>query len=97
MASRQPRNVRKIGRFHTMGNFILIYWQFLSQVLKVNGLVPFSVTSEFRRLLEALLEAMDLNIKWGHVACLDVGFNGQGNKILVYNCDLTTWRSLYGF
>ena len=39
---------------------------------------------------------MDLNIKWGHVACLDVGFNGQGNQILVYNCDLTTWRSLYG-
>ena len=59
-------------------------------------MVPFAVTSQHRRLLEAVLEVMDLNIKWGHVACLDIGFNGQGNQILVYNCDLTTWRSLYG-
>ena len=53
-------------------------------------MVPFAVTSQHRRLLEAVLEVMDLNIKCGHVACLDVGFNGQGNQILVYNCDLTT-------
>ena len=59
-------------------------------------MVPFAVTSQHRRLLEAVLEVMDLNIKCGHVACLDVGFNGQGNQILVYNSDLTTWRSLYG-
>ena len=83
-----------------MGTFILLLKVIFRIVwvkyFKIYGLVPFSVASVYKRLLEAVLEVMDLNIKWGHVACLDVGFNGQGNQILVYNCDLTTWRSLYG-
>ena len=81
-----------------MGTFILLLKVIFRIVwvkyFKIYGLIPFSVASVYQRLLEAVLEVMDLNIKLGHVACLDVGFKGQGNQIFTYNCDLICWRSL---
>ena len=78
-----------------MGTFILLLKVIFRIVwvkyFKIYGLVPFSVASVYQRLLEAVLEVMDLNIKLGHVACLDVGFNCQVNQIFTYNCDLICW------
>jgi hypothetical protein len=39
--------------------------------------------------MAAVLEVMEWNII-GHVACLGEGFIGEGNQILVYNCELTS-------